>query len=486
MAHNALRVGNESKGEAMRKTKIVCTIGPASQSEEVIGRLINKGMDVSRLNFSHGSQESHGRAYALLRKLSESLGKPLAILQDLQGPKMRIGSLINGRAMLKKGDPFILTTQKITGTEQRANTTYHNLPKDVKPDDTVLLGDGYLRLRVKRVKGAEVITEVVEGGLLKDHMGLNLPGTNLSAPSLTPKDLKDLAFGLSLGVDYVGMSFVRKAQDIQRLKRAMGRLGREIPVIAKLERPEAILNLGDILKAAEGVMVARGDLGVEMPLAQVPILQKEIIKQANQQGRLVITATQMLESMIEHQRPTRAEASDVANAIFDGTDAVMLSAETAVGKYPEEAVAMMAEIASIADSSPLSVRPEILPASKKDSIPDAVAQAAVQAAERLPARVIVAFTQSGTTALFVSKYRPSPPIIAFTPHEDVCRSMSLYWGVFPKIMRPIESTDRLIDEVEKTLLKENLVKRRDTIVLLMGAPIYKKGTTNLMKIIRIA
>ncbi|MBM4331826.1 MAG: pyruvate kinase [Deltaproteobacteria bacterium] len=412
----------------MRKTKIVCTIGPASQSEEVIKRLIHKGMNVARLNFSHGSQESHGRAYALLRKLSESLGKSLAILQDLQGPKMRIGPLINGRAMLKKGAPFILTTQKIAGTEQRANTTYHRLPKDVKPDDTVLLGDGYLRLRVKRVKGTEVITEVVEGGILKDHMGLNLPGTNLSAPSLTPKDLKDLAFGLSLGVDYVGMSFVRKAQDIQRIKRAMGRLGREVPVIAKLERPEAILNLGEILKAAEGVMVARGDLGVEMPLAQVPILQKEIIKQANQQGRLVITATQMLESMIEHQRPTRAEASDVANAIFDGTDAVMLSAETAVGKYPEGAAAMMAEIASIAESSHLSVRPEILPASKKDSIPDAVAQAAVQAAERLPARVIVAFTQSGTTALFVSKYRPSTPIIAFTPHEEVCRRMSLYWG----------------------------------------------------------
>jgi len=469
----------------MRKTKIVCTIGPASQSREVLRRMILKGMDVARLNFSHGSQESHGQTYFLLRKLSESLGKPLAILQDLQGPKMRIGTVSNGQTLLKKGSTFILTTRQTLGSAQRVYTTYRHLPQDVKPGDPVLLGDGYLRVRVKEVRGTEVITEVVEGGMLKDRMGINLPGTNLSAPSLTSKDLKDLAFGLSLGVDYVGMSFVRQAQDIQGIKRAMARLGREVPVIAKLERPEAISNLGDILKAADGVMVARGDLGVEMPLAQVPILQKEIIKQANQQRRLVITATEMLESMIEHSRPTRAEASDVANAIFDGTDAVMLSGETAAGKYPEKALTMMAEIASTAESCPLFSKAELLNSPQQDSIPDAVAQAAVQAAERLQARVIVAFTQSGATALFISKYRPSTPIIAFTPHEEVCRRMSLYWGVFPKIMRPIVSTDRLIDEVEKTLLQGKLVKRGDTIVLLMGAPIYKKGTTNLLKILRM-
>jgi pyruvate kinase len=469
----------------MRKTKIVCTLGPASQSKEVLRRLILKGMDVARLNFSHGSQESHGQTYFLLRKLSESLGKPLAVLQDLQGPKMRIGTVINGQILIKKGSPFILTTRQTFGSEQRVHTTYRHLPQDVKPGDSVLLGDGYLRLRVKGVEGTEVITEVVEGGILKNRMGINLPGTNLSAPSLTSKDLKDLAFGLSLGVDYVGMSFVRRAQDIQGIKRAMARCGREVPVIAKLERPEAISNLGDILKAAEGVMVARGDLGVEMPLAQIPILQKEIIRQANQQKRLVITATQMLESMIEHSRPTRAEASDVANAIFDGTDAVMLSGETAAGKYPEEALAMMAEIASTAESCPLFARAEFLNSPQQDSIPDAVAQAAVQTAERLQARVIVAFTQSGATALFISKYRPSTPIIAFTPHEEVCRRMRLYWGVFPKIMRPIVSTDRLIDEVEKTLLQGKLVKRGDTLVLLMGAPIYKKGTTNLLKILRV-
>ena len=469
----------------MRKTKIVCTIGPASQSPEVLRRMILKGMDVARLNFSHGSQESHGQTYHLLRKLSASLGKPLAVLQDLAGPKMRIGTVGLGQPLIKKGSTFILTTRQTRGSEQRVNTTYQHLSQDVKPGDPILLGDGYLRMRVQEVRGTEVITKVEEGGILKDHMGLNLPGTNLSAPALTSKDLKDLAFGLSLGVDYVGMSFVRRAQDIQRIKRAMIRCGREVPVIAKLERPEAISHLGDILKAAEGVMVARGDLGVEMPLAQVPLLQKEIIKQANQQRRYVITATQMLESMIEHSRPTRAEASDVANAIFDGTDAVMLSGETAAGKYPEEALTTMAEIASTAESGRLLGRAEILTSPQQDSIPDAVAQAAVQAAERLQARVIVAFTQSGATALFVSKYRPSAPIVAFTPHEEVCRRMKLYWGVIPKIMRPMVSTDRLIDEVEKTLLQEKWVKRGDTIVLLMGAPIYKKGTTNLLKILRV-
>ena len=469
----------------MPKTKIVCTVGPASQSPEVLRRMILQGMDVARLNFAHGTQESHGRIYHLLRKLSKKLGKPLAVLQDLPGPKMRIGTVGHGQILIKKGATFVLTTRQTHGSGQRVNTTYRYLPRDVKPGDPILLGDGYLRMRVTEVRGTEVITKVVEGGMLKDHMGLNLPGTDLSAPSLTPKDMKDLAFGLSLGVDYVGMSFVRHAQDIRQIKKAMIRFGREVPVIAKLERPEAISNLGHILMAADGVMVARGDLGVEMPLAQVPLLQKEIIKQANQRRRLVITATQMLESMIEHSRPTRAEASDVANAIFDGTDAVMLSGETAAGKFPEEALTTMAEIASTAESSPLLGKPGLRNESPSDSIPDAVAQAAVQAADRLQARAIVAFTQSGATALFVSKYRPSAPVVAFTPHPEVCHRMKLFWGVTPKIMRPIANTDRLIDEVEKTLLQERWVKRGDAIVLLMGAPIYKKGTTNLLKILRV-
>jgi len=469
----------------MRKTKIVCTIGPASQEEEILLKLIREGMDVARLNFSHGSHDSHRRNFALLRELSRRVGKPLAILQDLQGPKMRIGTLKDGQAFLKKGDAFVLTTRKVLGSGQSVSTTYQNLPRDVQKGDTILLGDGYLRMRVHQVADTEVFTKVVEGGLLKDNMGINLPGVNLSAPSLTPKDLEDLGLGLSLGVDYVGMSFVRRAEDIKFLKKAMARFKKDVPVIAKLERPEAIANLSDILEAADGVMIARGDLGVEMPLAQVPILQKKIIEQANQKRRLVITATQMLESMVEHSRPTRAEASDVANAIFDGTDAVMLSAETAIGKFPIAALAMMAEIVSRAETCPHFTRPGPHSSSLEGSIPDVIAQAAVQAAHRIQAQAIVAFTQSGATAQLVSKYRPSTPIRAFTPHEAIQRRMALFWGVFPRILRPIPSTDQLIEEVEKTLLAEKMVKRGENLVFLMGAPIYKKGTTNLLKVHRV-
>lgn len=470
----------------MRRTKIVCTIGPASQKEEILSRLIEKGMDIARLNFSHGDPQDHYRILQQLRKLSRQLGKPLAILQDLQGPKMRVGIMHNGQVELKEGQTFILTTQSILGSAKKAYTDYHHLPKDVKPGSTILMGDGYLRLKVKKVSGKEVVTEVINGGLLKSHMGINLPGVKLSAPPLTKKDRQDLALGLSWGVDFVAMSFVRRSHDVEEIKKIMARAGKEVPIIAKLERPEAIANLEEIIDVSAGVMVARGDLGVEMPLAQVPLLQKQIICLANQKRRLVITATQMLESMIGNPRPTRAEVSDVANAIFDGTDAVMLSGETAVGKYPEEAVEIMAEIITAAETQPLYPL-ESLPHPRGDeSIPDAIAQAAVQAAERLRARAIVAFTQSGATALLVSKYRPTIPIIAFTPHQEICQQMQLYWGVYPQIMKPITNTDLLIEKVEKNLLQEGIGHRGDIIVLLMGAPIYKKGTTNLLKILKIS
>jgi pyruvate kinase len=470
----------------MRRTKIVCTIGPASQKEEMLARLIHKGMDVARLNFSHGDPQDHYRIFQRLRKLSQRLNKPLAILQDLQGPKMRVGIIHNGQAELKEGQPFILTTSPLLGSAQKAYTDYHHLPQDVKPGSTILMGDGYLRLKVQKVRGKEVVTEVINGGLLKSHMGINLPGAKLSAPPLTNKDRQDLALGLSWGVDFVAMSFVRRSQDIQEIKKIMAHAGRDVPVIAKLERPEAIANLEEIIEVSAGVMVARGDLGVEMPLAQVPLLQKRIIYLANQKRRLVITATQMLESMISNPRPTRAEVSDVANAIFDGTDAVMLSGETAVGKYPEEAVEMMAQIITTAETQP-RFSAETFPHPKgEESIPDAIAQAAVQAAERLRARAIVAFTQSGATALLVSKYRPTIPIIAFTPHQEICQMMPLYWGVYPQIMKPLTNTDLLIEKVEKNLLQKGIGHRGDIIVLLMGAPIYKKGTTNLLKILKIS
>lgn len=469
----------------MRKTKIVCTIGPASAKEETLLGLIKNGMDIARLNFSHGTPENHRRIFNLLRKLSRELSKPVTILQDLQGPKMRIGLIEDGQVEIKKGRPFVLTTKPIVGSERKAYTDYPHLPQDVKPGGTILMGDGYLRLKVIKVQKNEVVTEVITGGILKSHMGINLPGAKLTAPALTKKDYQDLAWGVAWGVDFVGMSFVRQGRDLKEIKKAMARLGKEVPVIAKLERPEAISNLEEIMEECAGVMVARGDLGVEMPLAQVPILQKEIIKQANRKRRLVITATQMLESMVYNPRPTRAEVSDVANAIFDGTDAVMLSAETAIGKYPEEAVKIMAEIITTAEAQPFYGRGKFLNLAEEESIPDAIAQAAVQAAERLQARVIVAFTQSGKTALLVSKYRPPIPIIAFTPHLHVGQMMQLYWGVYPKIMKPIINTDYLIEKVEKTLLQEGIGQHGDTIVLVMGAPVYRKGTTNLLKILKI-
>ncbi len=470
----------------MRKTKIICTIGPASEQPEMLSRLIQKGMDIARLNFAHGSPHGHYQVYQRLRKLSRRFHKPLAILQDLPGPKMRVGIIHHGQAELKEGHPFILTTRPILGSAQKAYTDYHHLPKDVKRGSTILMGDGYLRLQVQKVREREVLTEVVHGGLLKSHMGINLPGVKLSAPPLTINDRKNLALGISWGVDFVAMSFVRRRQDVLEIKKLVREAGKEVPVIAKLERPEAIANLEEIIDVSAGVMVARGDLGVEMPLAQVPLLQKQIICLANQKRRLVITATQMLETMIANPRPTRAEVSDVANAIFDGTDAVMLSGETAVGKYPEETVAIMAKIITTAETQPFRWPEVFVPSQGEDSIPDAIAQAAVQAAERLHARAIVAFTQSGATALLVSKYRPTIPIIAFTPHQEIWQRIQLYWGVRPEIMRPITNTDLLIEKVEKNLLQEGIVQNGDTIILIMGAPIYKKGTTNLLKILKIS
>ncbi len=470
----------------MRKTKIICTIGPASQQPEMLSRLIQKGMDIARLNFAHGSPQEHYQVYQRLRRLSRKFHKPLAILQDLPGPKMRVGLIQQGQVELKEGQSFILTTRPILGSAQKAYTDYHHLPKDVQRGSTILMGDGYLRLQVQKVQEGEVLTEVVHGGLLKSHMGINLPGVKLSAPPLTINDRKNLALGISWGVDFVAMSFVRRRQDVLEIKKLMREAGKEVPVIAKLERPEAIGNLEEIIDVSDGVMVARGDLGVEMPLAQVPLLQKQIIRRANQKRRLVITATQMLESMIANPRPTRAEVSDVANAIFDGTDAVMLSGETAVGKYPEETVAIMAQIITTAEAQPVRSPEVFVSPPGEESIPDAIAQAAVQAAERLHARAIVAFTQSGATALLVSKYRPTIPIIAFTPHQEIWQMMQLYWGVRPEIMRPITNTDLLIEKVEKNLLGEGLVQNGDTIVIIMGAPIYKKGTTNLLKILKIS
>jgi pyruvate kinase len=469
----------------MPKTKIIGTIGPASSEEKLLESLIRNGLDGVRLNFSFGTHKEFEEIIKRVRRIEARLKKPIAIIQDLQGLKIRTGLLKGGEAILKKGNDFTITTKKMVGDESTVSTTYRNLHKDIKKGDRILLDDGLIELKVREVKDREVHCRAIEGGILRDRKGINLPGVKISAPPLTKKDIEDLRFGISHGVDYIALSFVRSHKDISELKRQIEKMGAKIPVIAKIEKPEAIKNLDNIIKISEALMVARGDLGVEMPPEDVPILQKEIILKARQARIPVITATQMLESMAEHLRPTRAEASDVANAIFDGTDAVMLSRETSTGKYPLDTVRMMLRIIDTSESN-LMMRRDIITRSEETLfVPEAVSLAASTAALKVKAKAIVVFTQSGSTALLISKSRPPVPIIAFTPHREVVRGMALYWGVIPKIMRPIENTDEMIEEVDRVMLAGHLARKGDTLVILSGAPIYKKGTTNLMKIHKI-
>ncbi|MDZ7319842.1 MAG: pyruvate kinase, partial [candidate division KSB1 bacterium] len=386
----------------MRKTKIVCTLGPATHSEAMISRLIQAGMNVARLNFSHGSHAEHLKMIKTIRRMAARLGQPIAILQDLQGPKLRVGKMKNGAIELKKNQLIVITTEEILGDEYRISTTYKQLPDDVRPGDKILLDDGLLQVEVMEIKDRQVHCRVLEGGKLSDHKGINLPGIDISQPSLTEKDRADLEFGINNGVDLVAMSFVRQADDVRQVKEIIYQQQKDILVIAKLEKPDAILHLKAILQEADGVMIARGDLGVELPLPKVPSLQKQIIRLARRLGKPVITATQMLESMRFNSRPTRAEVSDVANAIFDGTDAVMLSAETATGNYPIETVEMMAKIITEAEKerehlfSPQRFRDE-----RTQSIADAISHSACEAAEYLKVKAIVAFTKSGFTARMV-------------------------------------------------------------------------------------
>ncbi len=464
-----------------KRTKIIATIGPASSSPTIIARLIRAGMDAARLNFSHGERRDHTWRIQLIRNEAEKAGKQIAIIQDLQGPKLRVGVMQNDAVPLKRGDVLTLTAKKVVGTADMVSVTYPRLTKDLKTGDVVLLDDGRLELRVTR-KDAHCLTcKVVRGGVLRSHKGVNLPGTRLSLPSLSRKDKDDLRFGVKQKVDYIALSFVRTAQDILLTRKFVRSLGANIPIIAKIEKPEAIQNLDEIICAADGIMVARGDLGVEMSPEQVPLLQKKIIEACHWEEKPVITATQMLESMIENPLPTRAETSDVANAILDGTDCVMLSGETAMGKYPVQAVSAMARIALQVETS---VNP--WPPDEDVSGPDeSVAHAACRAAEEQQAQAVVTFTQSGSTALLVSKHRPRMSIIAPTPFEHIARRMSLYWGVKPVVLRPKKTTDDMIAGVEQIMLKKKLAKEHDVIVITAGVPIGVAGSTNMMKIHRV-
>jgi pyruvate kinase len=465
---------------AFRHSKIVCTIGPASRSPRIIERLLRAGMDVARLNFSHGSHANHAESIAILRAAATHIHKPIAILADLQGPKIRTGALAGGvPVVLRAGQKFVITTARVLGDSTRVSTVFKALPREVHRGDRILLSDGLIELRVRQVRGREVICEVVNGGALGEHKGINLPGVKLRVPALTPKDREDLLFALKHGANYIAVSFVRRPEDVVLAKTLVRRAGKDTPVIAKLEKPEAIENLDAILRVADGVMVARGDLGVEMSPERVPVVQKTIIKRAREFRRPVITATQMLESMTENPRPTRAEASDVANAIFDGSDAVMLSAETATGKYPVEAVSMMARIIEEAEGS-IEEFPRPAP-QERLKVAETVAELVCHASRELHMKLIAVFTHSGFTARLISRYRPLVPIVAFSPEEETRRRMALIWGVHPQTISDVRKVDGLAVVAEKRLLEERLVRKGDVIGIVAGTPMGIRGTTNFMK-----
>ncbi|MFQ5879748.1 MAG: pyruvate kinase [Dehalococcoidia bacterium] len=462
----------------VRRTKVVATVGPASHGEETLTALLQAGVDVVRLNFSHGTREEHGQSMDLVRAIAQRLGRPIAILQDLQGPKIRTGPLVDGQPVyLANGAEVTITSETVPGTTQLISTTYPRLAADVRPGDRILLNDGRIELRVLAASGTLVRAQVLHGGTLGERKGMNLPGIPLSTPSLTAKDEEDLAFGVDRGVDYIALSFVREAQDVHRARDLLGRRGADIPLIAKLEKPEAIDHLDEILAASDGVMIARGDLGVEMPPEQVPLLQKAIIRQANEWGLPVITATQMLESMVTSPQPTRAEASDVANAVIDGSDALMLSGETAIGAYPVAAVEAMVRIILAAEGQ---LPPPKLTESRGPA--HAIAHAARTLAEHLDVRAIAAFTRTGRTARLLSQVRPRAPIVAFTPDERVYRRLALCWGVMPVLSPFQEHTDAMIDYAEERLLEMGWAKEGDLVIMVGASPLRVGTHTNFVKL----
>ncbi|MEW5947141.1 MAG: pyruvate kinase [bacterium] len=472
----------------MRRTTIIATIGPASCDGGVLEKLIRAGVDVCRLNFSHGDYRWHARVMRRVRQVSRKLDRHVAVMQDLSGPKIRVGEIEGGGVFLEKGSRVTLTTRRVTGARGVIPTTYGALPRDVKKNGKVLLDDGQIVLKALSTKADSVECSVLQGGYLKPHKGINLPGGRISAGALTRKDMEDLRFGLERGVDIVAISFVRSAGDVERVREEVRKAGADALVVAKIERPEGVRELKSILEVADGIMIARGDLGVEMAPEKVPVLQKHMIETANGRGRVVITATQMLESMVNSPRPTRAEASDVANAVFDGTDAVMLSGETAEGKYPVEAVEMMSRI--LREAEVKALRGGMLEAPSEylrgaAGFSGAVAEAACRLACDAGAKAIVTFSQSGTTSMLASKYRPPCLLVGATLHENVARRMSLFWGVRAVVFKKILSTESLVAGVEEMLLKRGIAARGDVVIITSGVPIGVSGTTNMLKVHRM-
>ncbi|MGP8245923.1 MAG: pyruvate kinase [Bryobacteraceae bacterium] len=467
----------------MPNTKIVATIGPATDGPGVLAQLLSAGVDVFRLNASHGTQADHAARIAALRAAARESCSNVAILLDLQGPKIRLGRFENGSCMLAAGSRFVITTEPFIGNPERASTGYLNFARDVQAGDRILLADGTIELRALESDGIAVATEVVNGGPIGDNKGINLPGVQVSIPSLTEKDLSDLHFGLNAGVDLIALSFVRTAEDVRQLRNRLG--GRPIAIVAKIEKPQGWENIESILDESDGVMVARGDLGVETALEKVPRIQKSIIRRARRKGRFVITATQMLESMIERPTPTRAEVSDVANAIYDGTDAVMLSAETSVGRYPVEAVKVMARIAVESESSLRNRGYQDPPHSPDPSNAELLADAAYHAARESHAAAIVVYTSTGSSARLVSRYRPPVRVIAITPHDTTARQLAVNYGVFPVLAPDVSSTDEMLSQMDRVMIEGGHLQRGQRVVFLAGQPVGRPGTTNLMKLHRI-
>jgi pyruvate kinase len=469
----------------MRTTKILATLGPATDTPEAVRQLLLAGVDVFRLNASHGAQDDHARRMKNVRCVAEEMGIHAGVLMDLQGPKIRLGTFENGCCVLETKSRFSITTEQVIGTAQRASTSYKDFVKDVKPGNCVLLADGSVELRVIDKTLTDAICEVVSGGPISDRKGINLPGVEVSTPSLTKKDREDLRFGLELGIDFVAISFVRRREDVLRLRLFLEESDSHVPVIAKIEKPEGWENLNEILVESDGVMVARGDLGVEMALEKVPFIQKSIIERARNYGKFVITATQMLETMIDHPYPTRAEVSDIANAIYDGTDAVMLSAETSSGKYPVEAARMMSRIAAEAEQSIRGRGYTEPPAQRAPTYTEIAADMAYRAAKMQGAKAIIVFTSSGGSARLVSRYRPPVPIFAFTASPSVARQLSLIYGIRPVLSPDPTETDEMIKIMDRILLEGGWLKEGDSVVFVAGQPIGRSGSTNLVKLHRI-
>jgi len=469
----------------VRRTKIVCTLGPASDSESTIGELVSAGMDCARLNFSHGDHESHAAVAELVREAAKAARRPIAILADMQGPKMRIGRFASGPINLSPGDRFALTTADVDGNQEIVSVSYASLAADLKPGDTVALDDGLIRLRVDRIEGDTVHTLVEDGGALSNNKGLNLPGVSISAPAMTSKDHEDLAFATSrLQADYIALSFVRSAEDVREAKALAG----DVPIIAKIERPEAVAALQEIAEVADGIMIARGDLGVELGAEKVPLIQKRIIRETNALGKVVITATQMLDSMIRNPRPTRAEAADVANAVMDGTDAVMLSGETAAGRYPVQTLHMMDAIIRDVESDYVEDLAREFRALKNVGDEDwpfsnAAARAAALLTTHLPLKAVAVFTQDGRSARLLAEHRPRAPILAITSNLGVARRLALEWGVIPRIEVPPESLDETLRIATELLVREKLCRHGEAFAMVVGWP--TSGRTNTLKLHRL-